>query len=86
METTKLSSKGQVIVPKHIRAAHQWLPGVEFVVEDTPEGVLLRPLKPFRPTRIEEVLGCTGYKGAVKTLEDMDAAISKGVKATHDRS
>lgn len=85
METTKLSSKGQVILPKHIRTAHKWLPGVEFVVEDTPEGVLLRPLKPFMPTRIEDVLGCAGYEGAAKTIEEMDAAIARGVKAAHDR-
>ena len=45
METTRLSSKGQIILPKSIRASHQWEPGVEFAVEDTPEGVLLRPLE-----------------------------------------
>jgi len=51
METTRLSSKGQVILPKSIRASHKWEPGVEFAVEDTPDGVLLRPLKPFEATR-----------------------------------
>ena len=85
METTKLSSKGQVILPKNIRAAHQWEPGVEFVVEDTADGVLLRPLKPFEPTRIEDVIGCTGYAGPARTLEEMDAAIAAGVKAARDR-
>jgi AbrB family looped-hinge helix DNA binding protein len=85
METTKLSSKGQVILPKNIRAAHQWEPGVEFLVEDTADGVLLRPLKPFEPTRIEDVIGCTGYAGPARTLEEMDAAIAAGVKAARDR-
>lgn len=85
METTKLSSKGQVILPKSIRAAHQWEPGVEFVVEDTAEGVLLRPLKPFEPTRIEDVIGCTGYPGPARTFEEMNAAIAAGVKAAHER-
>jgi len=85
METTKLSSKGQVILPKNIRAAHQWEPGVEFLVEDTAEGVLLRPLKPFEPTRIEDVIGCTGYAGPARTLEEMEAAIAAGVKASRDR-
>jgi AbrB family looped-hinge helix DNA binding protein len=47
METTRLSSKGQVILPKSIRDAHRWQPGTEFMVEDTAEGVLLRPAKPF---------------------------------------
>jgi len=85
METTKLSSKGQVILPKHIRAAHKWQPGVEFLVEDTPDGVLLRPLKPFKPSRLEDVIGCAGYTGPAKTIEEMDAAIAAGIKATYDR-
>ena len=85
MKTTKLSSKGQVILPKHIRAAHKWQPGVEFLVEDTPEGVLLRPLRPFKPSRLEDVLGCAGYTGPAQTIEEMDAAIAAGLKASYDR-
>jgi len=85
MKTTKLSSKGQVVLPSHIRSAHQWQPGVEFSVEDTPNGVLLRPLKPFKPTRLEEVFGCAGYTGPVKTIEEMDAAIEAGIRAHDDR-
>ena len=85
MDTTKLSSKGQVILPKHIRTAHKWLPGVEFSVEDTQEGVLLRPLKLFKPTRLEDVIGCAGYTGPAKTIEEMDAAIAAGIKSSHDR-
>ncbi len=85
METTKLSSKGQIILPKHIRTAHKWQPGVEFQVEDTPEGVLLRPLKPFKTTHLNDVIGCTGYQGPKKTIEEMDAAIAAGIKAAHDR-
>jgi len=80
MKTTKLSSKGQVILPSSVRAAHKWKPGVEFAVEDVDEGVLLRPLKPFRPTRLDEVIGCAGYKGRAKTLEDMERAIATGAK------
>ncbi|PZN73131.1 MAG: hypothetical protein DM484_23225 [Candidatus Methylumidiphilus alinenensis] len=29
METTRLSSKGQVILPKSVRDAHHWSPGSE---------------------------------------------------------
>ncbi len=81
METTRLSSKGQVILPKSIRSAHHWEPGVEFVVEDMANGVLLRPIKPFQQTRLEDVIGCTGYKGPARTVEDMDAAIAAAVRA-----
>ena len=85
METTRLSSKGQVVLPRHIRSAHEWEPGVEFSVEDTPDGVLLRPLKPFKPTRLQEVFGCAGYTGPAKTIEDMEVGIAAGVKAHDDR-
>lgn len=85
MDTTKLSSKGQVILPIKIRAAHKWQAGVAFSLEDTPEGILLRPLKPFKPTRLQDVVGCVGYTGPAKTLTNMDAAIATGVKAGHDR-
>lgn len=85
METTKLSSKGQVILPAGIRAANQWKPGVEFAVEDTDEGVLLRPLKPFAATTLDQVTGCAGYTGKAHTLEEMDKAVTAEIKARHAR-
>ena len=76
MDTTRLSSKGQVVLPSSIRAARNWKAGVEFSVEETPEGVLLRPLKPFAPTRIEDVFGSAGYIGPSKSVEEMHAAVA----------
>lgn len=80
METTKLSSKGQVIIPKPIRAAHHWEPGQELLVVDTGEGVLLKPRAPFQPTAIAEVASCLPYSGKPKSIEDMERAISHGAK------
>lgn len=77
METTKLSSKGQVILPKSIRAEKKWKPGLQFAVEVAGEGVLLRPLKRFKPTTVAEVFGCAGYRGPRKSLKDMETAILK---------
>ncbi len=85
METTRLSSKGQVILPKSIRTAHHWEPGVEFSVEDVSDGILLRPIKVHPVTRLDDVIGCLGYSGPAKTLEEMDAAIAAGIQARHDR-
>lgn len=85
METTKLSSKGQVILPAAIRAAKQWQAGVEFAVENTAEGVLLRPLKSVPVCTLDEVVGCLNYKGPAHTLAEMDAAITVEVKARHAR-
>ena len=77
METTRLSSKGQVIIPKHVRDSHGWKEGTEFVVESTQDGVFLRPKRVFKRTTIDEVAGCLAgsYKGPRRTLKEMDAAI-----------
>jgi AbrB family looped-hinge helix DNA binding protein len=40
--TTKVSTKGQVILPKSIRQDRRWSPGTRLIVEDTPDGVLLK--------------------------------------------
>ena len=79
-ETTRLSSKGQVIIPKTIRETYRWAMGQEFIVEDTGEGILLRPKSPFPRTTVEEVAGCLKYSGPPKTLEQMEDAIKKGVQ------
>ncbi len=83
METTRLSSKGQLIIPKSLRDAYGWEPGLEFVVIDTGQGVLLRPSHPFEPTRLDEVAGSLPYDGAPRTVEEMDAAIRR---ATMERA
>ncbi len=76
MNTTKLSSKGQVVLPSITRTARGWKTGTEFAVEETPEGVLLRPLKPFAQTRVEDVFGMACYQGPERSLKDMDEAVS----------
>jgi AbrB family looped-hinge helix DNA binding protein len=84
VDTTILSSSGQVILPKSIRDAHRWQPGTEFIVESTAEGVLLRPLKRFPQTRVEDVAGFLRYADKPKTLKQMEAAIGAEVKARRD--
>lgn len=81
METTHLSSKGQIIIPHAIRTAHNWPPGLEFVVTDTAQGILLTPIKPFKQTSLKKVLGCAGYSGPEKSLKDMEEGIAKGAKS-----
>ena len=85
METTRLSSKGQLVLPKAIRDADDWREGTEFVVERVPEGVLLRPLRPVAATRLEDVIGSTGYRGPARSLARMQEAIEHGVKERRAR-
>ncbi len=75
MNKTRLSSKGQVIIPKSSRNAHHWEAGQELVVIDTEEGVLLKPVQPVPPATLEELAGCLDYTGPAKSLEEMEQAI-----------
>jgi bifunctional DNA-binding transcriptional regulator/antitoxin component of YhaV-PrlF toxin-antitoxin module len=86
MPTSRLSAKGQIVLPKEILESHAWKAGMEFLVEDTVVGVLLRPAaKPFPPTTLDEVVGIARYKGKPKTLAEMDAAIGREVMRRHER-
>ena len=83
MNTTKLSSKGQVIIPKPLRTAHHWETGQELIVVDVGDGILLKPKTPFPETDIDAVASCLSFKGKAKTLDDMEAAIAKGIKGKY---
>ncbi len=90
METTRLSTKGQIILPKKVRTSRAWGPGTEFTVEETGDGILLRPAGRFAETSIDEVAGCLrpkgkGSKRKAATLAQMDAAIAREVSRRHDR-
>jgi AbrB family looped-hinge helix DNA binding protein len=83
--TTTVSTKGQVILPKAIRQRRHWEPGTRLMVEDTPEGVLLKAAPVFAATRPEDVAGMLAYRGRPKTVEEMDAAITAEAKRRHAR-
>jgi AbrB family looped-hinge helix DNA binding protein len=72
---TRVSSKGQVIIPKQVRERHGWRAGVELEVEDRGDAVILRAARLFPRTTIDEVRGCLKYSGPKVTIEQMDAAI-----------
>ena len=87
METTRLSSQGQVVIPQSLRAAHQWAAGQELVAIDMGDGILLKPKKPFQETALGEVAGCLKYQGQPKTIDELEAALRQGiVEQWHDRS
>jgi AbrB family looped-hinge helix DNA binding protein len=80
-----MESKGQIILPKAVRDAHHWAPGTDFSVEDTGDGVLLRPVNKGRATRLEDVAGRLKGGGPALTLQQMDTAIDAEIAARHDR-
>ncbi|HSM28697.1 MAG TPA: AbrB/MazE/SpoVT family DNA-binding domain-containing protein [Thioalkalivibrio sp.] len=80
METTKLSSKGQVIIPKAVRNARRWEAGQELLVIDTDEGVLLMPKAPFETTRLDDVAGMLRDRVNPLTEQQIRAAIDQDVR------
>lgn len=78
--STVISTKGQVILPKAIRDLRDWTAGTQLIVEDTPEGVLLKSAPVFAETNLEDVFGVLKHSGPAVTLEAMDAAIASEAK------
>jgi AbrB family looped-hinge helix DNA binding protein len=80
MQSTKLSSKGQVIIPKQFRDALRWEVGMELLVIDTGEGLLLKPKAPFEPTRLDQVAGVLKDRVAPLTDAQIKDALKAGMR------
>ncbi len=75
MAQTTISSKGQIVLPKAIRDKRRWKAGMRLVVEERPEGVLLKPVEKKKKLTIDDWAGIVKYKGPARTVEEMNAAI-----------
>ena len=83
--TTTVSTKGQVILPKVVRDRRDWDAGTRLIVEETPDGVLLRRAPAFAATRPDEVFGLLSFSGEPKTLDEMTAGVLAEARRRHDR-
>jgi hypothetical protein len=59
--------------------------GTELEIEECPDSIVLRPKKPVPTTLLSDVVGCAGYRGPAKSLDDMEEAIARGVSERHAR-
>ncbi|HBG04778.1 MAG: AbrB family transcriptional regulator [Geobacteraceae bacterium GWC2_58_44] len=75
METVKLSSKGQFILPKSIRDRHHWEAGTEFVIIDRGSELVIKPTRVFPPTELEPPDTPSIYQGRPLSLEEMEQAV-----------
>ena len=78
---TKLSAKGQVVIPKDVRDALGLKPGQTLEVIKTGGGVLLRPQHAKSGRSFEEITAeiraLVNYQGPPVSLEEMDRAIDE---------
>lgn len=76
METIRLSSKGQIVIPKEVRDRFHWEAGTELIVERRAEGIVLRSRAEGGVTRVRDGLGMLARKARRGlTQEAMDAGV-----------
>ncbi|MBI2317921.1 MAG: AbrB/MazE/SpoVT family DNA-binding domain-containing protein [Betaproteobacteria bacterium] len=81
METVKLSSKGQIVIPKEIREAQHLAAGTEFLVSCVEGEIRLTPAPVFPRTKVAEGLGMLDRKGRRRlTSEETRRAIGRMLK------
>ena len=85
METTLLSTKGQIVLPKAMRTSRAWGPGTKFLVEETGDGILLRPAGRFSGSRSRASRRLSATKRKSKTPAQMGTAIRREVVRRYDR-
>jgi AbrB family looped-hinge helix DNA binding protein len=78
--TTRVSTKGQIVLPKALRERQGWRAGLELTIEERPDGLLLRPAQAEAPTRYEDVAGCLGPAKRTVSVEEMNSAIGNYVR------
>jgi len=70
MSTTTVSSKGQVVIPRHLREKHRLSAGVRLEVTETEKGLVLSPIRqsrsPVGQTGWRSLRGCAKGTEALK--------------------
>jgi len=85
VETTRLSSKGEIVLPRHVRISRALGPGTKFTIEEAGDGIRLPPAALFAGTSPDEVAGCLRSTRKAKTPAQMRAAIRREVVRRRDR-
>ena len=70
--TVKLSSKGQVVIPKEVRDSLHWGIGVELTLVTTERGVMLQTKMPKEKKRsVKSLRGCLQYTGEPLSIKEL---------------
>ena len=77
MQTLKLSTKGQFVIPNEIRKGHHLVVGTEFVISFVGDEIRLTPLPMFPVATVEDTAGapwstparhCARHPGSQRSL------------------
>lgn len=83
MSTTRVRSKGQIVLPKAIGQELDWPAGTDLIVQRNRDSIVLRRLTddPEIPERtVDEVAGILAYKGPPISIEDMEKGIERELR------
>ena len=81
METVTLSSKGQLVIPSHVRERAHLHAGDTFEVRYLDGEIRLKPVQPAQVTTLDEVAGCLAGLTKLTTKPLTDAQINAAIKA-----
>lgn len=82
METIRLSTKGQLVIPNAIRKAQRLTAGTEFVVSFVGSEIRLTPQPPFATTTVNDVAGMLAKRGRARLSDEtVRANMRKAIKA-----
>ncbi len=87
METVKLSSRGQIVIPKEVRETAHLTEGMEFAVVYVDGQIRLTPVPMVKPTTHAETAGCL-YRPGRQAMSDAQqkTAIGHMLKGRDDAS
>ena len=80
MPRTRLSTKGQLIVPQEVREHLGWEPGTILEVEIEGDSVVVKRALDVPQATVDDLLGCANYRGPRRSIEDMDQAIAEAAR------
>ncbi len=79
-QAAKLSSKGNIAIPKEIIARQRWKTGQKLELIDTEEGILLKAVPAFKSTKLDDVASMLWRSGKIVSLKEMEEAIRQGAQ------
>lgn len=82
---TRLSTKGQIVLPKTLRDEMGWTPGAPLDVRKVGDTVVIRQDLGIPATTIGQVAGMLKYDGPPVSVEDMEQAVEEELAARWER-
>jgi AbrB family looped-hinge helix DNA binding protein len=80
--STRLSTKGQVVLPREVREALNWTPGTELQIDRKGNSVTLSPKAavPRKDLKAKDVFGVLKWDGEPASIADMNAGVDEMFK------